>query len=88
MKDNNTFIKNIVEMLIKKIFYIYELLILIIFDRGSQFVIIILKSFYKRFDIQIKLFIIFYFKTNKQTKRNNQNLKRYLRIYYNHIQND
>ena len=40
-KNNNTFIKNIIKMLIKKIFRIYELLTLIIFNRNSQFVIII-----------------------------------------------
>ena len=41
MKNNNTFIKSIIEMLIKEIFRIYELLILIMFDRDSQFIIII-----------------------------------------------
>ena len=40
-KNNNTFIKSIIEMFIKKVFYIYELSILIIFDRGSLFIIII-----------------------------------------------
>ena len=40
-KNNNTFIKSIIEMFIKKVFRIYELSITIIFDRGSQFVIII-----------------------------------------------
>ena len=40
-KNNNTFIENIIEMFIKKVFRIYELLALIIFDRDSQFVIII-----------------------------------------------
>ena len=41
MKNNNTFIKSIIEMLIKKVFRIYELSTSIMFDRGSQFVIII-----------------------------------------------
>ena len=40
-KNNNIFIKNTIKMLIKKIFRIYELSTLIIFDRGSQFVITI-----------------------------------------------
>ena len=35
------------------------------FDRNSQFVIIKLKTFYKRLDIQIKLFTIFYFEINE-----------------------
>ena len=40
-KNNNTFIENIIEMFIREVFHIYELLILIMFDRDSQFVIII-----------------------------------------------
>ena len=41
MKNNNTFIESIIEMLIRKIFYIHELSVLIMFDRDSQFVIIV-----------------------------------------------
>ena len=41
MKNNNIFIESIIKMLIKKVFHIYELLILIMFDRDLQFVIII-----------------------------------------------
>ena len=33
-KNNNTFIKSIIKMLIKKVFRIYKLSALIIFDRG------------------------------------------------------
>ena len=40
-KNNNTFIKSIIKMFIKKIFYIYELSTSIMFDRGLQFIIII-----------------------------------------------
>ena len=40
-ENDNIFIKNIVEMLIKKVFYIYELLTSIMFDRNSQFIVII-----------------------------------------------
>ena len=52
-------------MLIKKVFRLYELIISIMINRDSQFVIIIRKSIYKRFDIQVKLFIIFYFEINE-----------------------
>ena len=41
INDNNIFIENTIEMLIKKIFRIYKLFILIMFDRDSQFVTII-----------------------------------------------
>ena len=78
INDNNTFIKSIIKMLILKVTYIYELYILIIFDRNSQFIIIIYKSFYKKLAIKVKLFIIFYFKIYKKTKRSNQDLKHYL----------
>ena len=40
-KNDNISIKNIVEMLIKKVFHIYELLTSIMFDRNSQFIVII-----------------------------------------------
>ena len=75
-------------MLIKEIFRLYELSTSIVFDRDSQFIVTIWKSFCKRLNIQIKLFTIFHFETNEQIKRNNQNLKRYLKIYCNYIQND
>ena len=52
-------------MLIKEIFRLYELSTLIMFDRDSQFVITVWKSFCKRLNIQIKLFTIFYFETNE-----------------------
>ena len=41
IKNNNTFIENTVEMLIKKVFRLHELSTSIMFDRGSQFVITI-----------------------------------------------
>ena len=40
-KNDGIFVESIVEMLIRKVFYIYELLTSIMFDRGLQFVIII-----------------------------------------------
>ena len=64
-ENNDISAENIIKMLIKKVFYIYELSTLIMFDRDSQFVVIIWKSFYKRLDIQIKLFTTFHFKINK-----------------------
>ena len=65
IKNDNIFVESTIEMLIKKFFYLHELLTSIMFDRGSQFVIIIQKSFYKRLDIQVKLFKIFYFEINE-----------------------
>ena len=50
-KDNNTFIKNTIEMFIKKVFRLYELSASIMFNRDSQFIVTIEKSFCKRLDI-------------------------------------
>ena len=41
IKNNDTFIENTVEMFIKKVFRLYELLTSIMFDRGLQFVVTI-----------------------------------------------
>ena len=64
-KNNNTSIENIIEMLIREVFRLYELSTSIVFDRDSQFVIIIWKSFYKRLSIQVKLSTIFHSETNE-----------------------
>ena len=86
--DDDIFVESIVEMLIKEVFRIYELFTLIMFDRGSQFVVIVWKSFCKRLDIEVKLSTVFYLKIDDQIERSNQDLKRYLRIYCNHMQDD
>ena len=41
IKENGTFVKSTMKMLIKKIFRLHELSTSIVFDRGSQFVITI-----------------------------------------------
>ena len=41
INDEGTFVKSTVEMLIKKVFRIYELSALIMSDRGPQFVVTI-----------------------------------------------
>ena len=41
VEKNGTFIENTIEMLIKKVFRLHELLTSIMFDRDSQFVITI-----------------------------------------------
>ena len=70
-EKNNTFVDSTMKMLIKKVFRLYELSTSIVFDRDSQFVVTVWKSFYKRLDIQIKLFTIFHFKTNEQIEWSN-----------------
>ena len=88
IEENNTFVENTIEMLIKKVFRLHELSASIVFDRGSQFVVTIWKSFCKRLNIQVKLFTVFHFETDEQIERSNQDLKRHLRIYCNYMQDD
>ena len=87
-ENDDTFVESTIEMLIREVFRLYKLSTSIVFDRGPQFVATIWKSFCKRLNIQTKLFTIFYSETDEQIERSNQNLKRYLRIYCNHMQDD
>ena len=58
------------------------------FDRDSQFILIVWKSLCLRLDIKMKLSIDYHSQIDDQTKRANQNVKRYLRSYCSYMQND
>ena len=60
----------------------------VILDRGSQFAIWLMKKLNKMLEIKIKLLTAFYSQTDGQTKRTNQELEQYLRMYINHRQNN
>jgi len=70
------------------VFRIHELLRLIVFDRDSQFILIVWKSLCLRLDIKMKLFTNYHSQINDQTKRANQNVKWYLRSYCLYMQDD
>jgi len=58
----------------------------IVSDRGVQFIAEIMKELNNLLGIQMKLSIAYYPQTNRQTKRVNQELEQYLRVFINHRQ--
>ena len=74
--DEEISVEVTVNLLVRKMFRIYELLSFIVSDREFQFMIIVWKSFYKRLSINSKLSTVFHSQINEQTKRVNQNVER------------
>jgi len=70
------------------IFRTHELSRSIIFNRDSQFILIVWKSLYLRLNIKMKLSIDYHLQINNQMKRVNQNVKWYLRSYCLYMQDD
>jgi len=70
------------------IFRIHELFRSMMFNRDSQFILIVWKSLCLRLDIKIKLFTDYHLQIDDQTERANQNVKRYLRSYCSYMQDD
>ena len=58
----------------------------IISDRGPQFVAGLIKELNRMLGIKSKLSTAFHPQTNRQTKRMNQELKQYLRMFIDHRQ--
>ena len=58
----------------------------VISDRGLQFVAGLMKELNEMLEIEMKLLMAFHLQTDRQTKRMNQGLEQYLRMYINHRQ--
>ncbi len=58
------------------------------FNRDSQFILIVWKSLCLRLNIKVKLFTDYHLQINDQTERANQNVKWYLRSYCSYMQDD
>ncbi len=58
------------------------------FNRDSQFILIVWKSLCLRLNIKMKLFTDYHSQINDQTERVNQNVKWYLRSYCLYMQDD
>jgi len=86
--DEETFAEQTVKLLLIWVFRTHELSRSIVFDRNSQFISIVWKSLCLRLDIKMKLFIDYHSQIDDQTKRANQNVKRYLRSYCSYMQDD
>jgi hypothetical protein len=86
--ENETTIEKTVKLLIQHVWKLHELSTTMISDRDSQFVSLIWNTICRMLKIKAKLFIAFYSETNEQSEIFNQEMKRYLRAYVKHQQND
>jgi len=76
------------ETLMKHIFKNHGLPDKIISDRGSQFAANVIQEMYKKLNITIALSTAYHPQTDGQTKRVNQDLETYLRLFINHRQDN
>ena len=81
-----TLIERVVRLFQNNIWKLYSLLESIIIDRRVQFVAEMIKELNNILGIDTKLSIVYYLQTNGQTKRMNQDLEQYLRIFIDYRQ--
>ncbi len=86
--DKNITVEKTAEMLLQWVYWTHDLSSFIVFDRDSQFIFILWKSLCKRLNISLWLFIIYHSQINDQSKRINQNVKRYFCFFCSYMQND
>jgi hypothetical protein len=86
--ENGITIEKTIKLLIQHVWKLHELLITMISDRESQFISLVWDTICKMLRIKAKLFTAFHSQTNEQSEIFNQEMKRYLRVYVNHQQND
>ena len=80
--------KQLTDVIIKKIVKYHDVSKFIMTDRDFLFISRFYSSLCYVLKIKRKLFTIFYFQIDDQTKRQNNIMKQYLRIHVNFTQND
>jgi hypothetical protein len=86
--ENDTTTEETTKLLIQHVWKLHELFTTMISNRDSQFISLVWDTICRMLRIKAKLFIAFHSKTNEQSEIFNQKMKRYLRAYVNHQQND
>ena len=86
--DDDLTIEICVKILLHYVFRIHDLFFFIVLNRNDQFVNRVSKTFCKCLKIKCKLFIVFQFQIDDQTKRVNQDIETRLRQYCKYRQND
>ena len=81
-------IEEITECFYVYIWKYYDLSKSFMFNKGTQFISDIWQHLYQMLKINIKLFIIYHLKTDKQTERVNIVMKHYLWAFVNYMQDD
>ncbi len=84
VEEDEIIVEKATRLLINHMWKLHELSSIIIFDRESQFVSLVWKTICRFLNINPKLLTAFHSETNEQNKIVNQEMKLYLRNYYNY----
>jgi hypothetical protein len=87
-EKNETTIEETIKLLIQHVWKLHELSITMISNKDFQFISLIWDTICRMLRIKAKLFNAFHSETNEQREIFNQKMKRHLRTYVNHQQND
>lgn len=79
---------DVAEIFYNHVFKLHRLPRQIISDRGTQFASKVFQEFCKKLDIKLSMSTAYHPQTDGQTKRVNQTLEQYLRVFCNHRQDD
>ena len=79
-----TTVEELARLFRDNVWKLHGLLESVISDRGPQFAAGLTKELNKMLGIKTKLSTVYHLQTDGQTKRMNQELEQYLRIYVNH----
>ncbi len=88
INENEITIEKTIKLFIQHVWKLHELSTTMISDRESQFISLVWDTICKMLKIKAKLFTTFHSETNEQSEIFNQKMKRYLRAYVNHQQDD
>ena len=83
-----TLAEGLAQLFRDNIWKLYELPESMVLDKIPQFAAEITQELNKILGIEMKLLIVFYLQTDKQTEQINQELEQYLRFFINHRQKD
>jgi hypothetical protein len=86
--ENDTTVEKTTKLFIQHVWKLHELFTTMISNRDFQFIFLVWDTICRMLRIKTKLFIAFHWKTNEQSEIFNQKMKRYLRVYVNHQQDD
>jgi hypothetical protein len=86
--ENDTTAKKTTKLLIQHVWKLHEFFTTMISNRDFQFISFVWNTICRMLRIKAMLFIAFHSKTNEQSEIFNQKMKRYLRAYVNHQENN